>query len=112
MYNDLFPEYLKQSDLNVWMIDYKDVSSGPDVCYIAAVYNLPAIGKCAAQFVQKVMELSEVEDHEDMMHVIGFSLGGQLAGQVAEHLKPIKLPRITGTGVFFFNMFVNLFNFT
>lgn len=89
------------------MIDYKDVSSGPAICYIAAVYNLPVVGKCAAQFTKKILELSEVEDHEEMMHVIGFSLGGQLAGQIAEHLKPIKLSRITGKKNC--NLFVNLF---
>ncbi|CAH1724056.1 unnamed protein product [Aphis gossypii] len=89
-------EYLMQSDINVWMIDYKDVSAGPRECYLAAVYNLPAVGKCAALFVRKIIELSEVEVPEEAMHVIGFSLGGQLASQLAKHLKPIKLPRITG----------------
>lgn len=89
-------EYLMQSDINVWMIDYKDVCAGPRECYLAAVYNLPAVGKCAALFVRKIIELSEVEVPEEAMHVIGFSLGGQLASQLAKHLKPIKLPRITG----------------
>lgn len=85
-----------QSDINVWMIDYKDVCAGPRECYLAAVYNLPAVGKCAALFVRKIIELSEVEVPEEAMHVIGFSLRGQLASQLAKHLKPIKLPRITG----------------
>jgi len=78
------------------MIDYTDVSNGPFQCYLTAVYNLPKVGKCAALFVSKVMELSKVGDQDDLMHVIGFSLGGQLAGMIAEHLKPMKLPRITG----------------
>jgi len=78
------------------MIDYKDVCAGPRECYLAAVYNLPAVGKCAALFVRKIIELSEVEKPEEEMHVIGFSLGGQLASQLAKYLKPIKLPRITG----------------
>lgn len=90
-------EYLKAVDANVWMIDYSGVSGGPMECYLAAVYNLPSVGKCAAPFVRRVMELSEVEEREDLMHVVGFSLGGQLAGQLAEHLKPLRLPRITGT---------------
>lgn len=85
--------------MNIWMIDYSPVSAGPAECYLAAVLNLPAVGKCAAQFVSHVIELSEVDDPEDAMHVIGFSLGGQLAGQVAEHLQPVKLPRITGAYV-------------
>ncbi|XP_060834375.1 pancreatic lipase-related protein 2-like isoform X2 [Rhopalosiphum padi] len=89
-------EYLMQSDINVWMIDYRDVSAGPRECYFAAVYNLPAVGKCTALFVRKIIELSEVEAPEEAMHVIGFSLGGQLASQLAKYLKPIKLPRITG----------------
>lgn len=89
-------EYLKKKDVNVWMIDYTDVSNGPFQCYLTAVYNLPTVGKCAALFVSKVMELSKVGDQDDLMHVIGFSLGGQLAGMIAEHLKPMQLPRITG----------------
>jgi hypothetical protein len=83
-------------DVNVWMLDYSGVSAGPVKCYLAAVFNLPSVGKCTALFVRKIMELSEVKEHKDIMHVIGFSLGGQLAGHVAEHLKPVKLPRITG----------------
>jgi esterase/lipase len=31
------------------------------------------------------------------IHVVGFSLGGQVAGFVANNLRPYKLPRITGT---------------
>lgn len=84
-------------NVNVWMIDYSGVSAGPIECYLAAVLNLPSVGKCTALFVRKIMELSEVQDHKNLMHVVGFSLGGQLAGQVAEHLKPVKLPRITGS---------------
>lgn len=79
------------------MIDYSGISNGPELCYIVAVYNLPSVGTCAAIFVRKIMELSELEDPREAMHLIGFSLGGQLAGQIAENLKPIKLPRITGT---------------
>lgn len=78
------------------MIDYSGVSSGPPECYLAAVYNLPSVGTCAALFVRKIVELSEIKDRGEAMHLVGFSLGGQLAGQVAEHLKPVKLPRITG----------------
>lgn len=83
-------------DINVWMINYSDVSSGPAECYLAAVYNLPSVGLCTALFVRKIMKLSQVKDHDEGIHIIGFSLGGQLAGQVAEHLKPLKLSRITG----------------
>lgn len=89
-------EYLMQADVNVWMIDYREVSAGPRECYLAAVFNLPAVGKCTALFVRKIIELSEVDVPEETMHVIGFSLGGQLASQISKNLKPIKLPRITG----------------
>lgn len=91
-----FAEYLTQRDANVWMVDYRDLSAGPVQCYLAAVYNLPSVGKCTALMVRKIMELSEVEDDEDLMHLVAFSLGAHLAGQIAEHLKPTVLPRITG----------------
>jgi len=83
------------------MIDYTDVSNGPFQCYLTAVYNLPTVGKCAALFVSKVMELSKVGDQDDLMHVIGFSLGSHLAAIMADHLKPMKLSRITGTWYLF-----------
>lgn len=89
----LLTEYLTDMDVNVWMIDYSSVSAGPDECYVAAVYNLQFVGKCAALFIAEVMRLSDVKE---LMHVIGFSLGGQLASYVAKHLKPVVLPRITG----------------
>lgn len=95
--NYFFTEYLQYADLNVWMIDYSGVSAGPKECYVAAVYNLPSVGKCAAIFVKKIIQLSEVIDRGDEMHAIGFSLGGQLASQLAEYLKPYILPWITGT---------------
>lgn len=78
------------------MIDYSNLSAGPKECYVAAVYNLPSVGKCAALFVNKIIQLSEVKDRGDEMHAIGFSLGGQLASQLAEYLKPYILPWITG----------------
>jgi len=95
-------------DVNVWMIDYSDVSNGPNECYLAAVYNLPFVGKCAALFINKIISLSEVNNYEESMHVIGFSLGGQLASKVAENLKPLVLPRITGKHVTSVLWFSNL----
>ncbi|VVC37136.1 Hypothetical protein CINCED_3A001901 [Cinara cedri] len=84
-----------QMDVNVWMIDYSELSSGPMKCYLAAVYNLPSVAKCAALLVRKIIDISEVKDPKEVMHLIGFSLGGQLTSQIAEQMKPFSLPRIT-----------------
>jgi len=87
-------EYLKHQDLNVISVDYKELVQPP--CYVQAVHNVPLVGKCINKFLQKLFKV-----REDLklwhLHVIGFSLGAQVAGHVGR-LMNNTIERITGMG--------------
>lgn len=57
-------------------------------------YNTPLVGMCIAQLLDTLIE-NDVVPLSDI-HVIGFSLGAQVAGQIGLFLKSGKLPRLTG----------------
>lgn len=54
--------------MNIFTVDWSPIAQGP--CYPAAVWNAKFAGKCAAQLLERILELG-AED----VHVIGFSLG-------------------------------------
>ncbi|XP_034471965.1 pancreatic triacylglycerol lipase [Drosophila innubila] len=85
------PVLLDNEDVYVISIDYGPLVRYP--CYVQAVQNLPLVSMCLGQLINNLVERAIVQ-HE-AIHIIGFSLGGQLAGQTANHLKR-KLKRITG----------------
>lgn len=84
------PALLDNEDVYVVSIDYSPLVRYP--CYVQAVQNLPLVSKCLAQLLNNLVERGIVQ-HE-LLHIIGFSLGGQVAGQTANYLKR-KLKRIT-----------------
>lgn len=85
---------MQTGDYNVWMIDWSLVAAGP--CYPVVVGNLNYVGACAAQLMNTILNVSTVPE-EKTFHIIGFSVGAHVAGYIANHLKPHKLSRITGT---------------
>lgn len=83
-------EYLERSTYNVFFVDWFNLSSS--ICYPAVVHNIKHVGECTAQLVNRIRDAGGVD-----IHVIGFSLGAQVANYVANSLKPdYLLPRITG----------------
>jgi triacylglycerol esterase/lipase EstA (alpha/beta hydrolase family) len=64
--------------------------------YPSAVHNTRHVGICIAQLVGRIRETG----NEDI-HLIGFSLGGQICNYVANKLREdnYQLPRITGLGL-------------
>lgn len=65
-------------------------------CYNEALYNMQIVSRCAVELLQKIMEKHSYIKYR---HVIGFSLGAQIAGTMAEMMNNLKLPcfdRITG----------------
>lgn len=84
------PPLLEYEDVHVISVDYGPLVKDP--CYIKAVQNLRTVAKCIAQFIESLV--AKIYTKEDI-HVIGFSLGAQTAGQIANYLT-FKLPRITG----------------
>ncbi|KAH8271749.1 hypothetical protein KR044_003999, partial [Drosophila immigrans] len=85
------PVLLDNADVYVISIDYGPLVRSP--CYTQAVQNLPLVSRCLAQLINNLVSKGIVQN--DQIHIIGFSLGGQLAGQTANHLTR-KLKRITG----------------
>lgn len=78
---------------NIFYVDWYNLSSS--INYPAVVHNIVHVGACTAQLVNRIRD----EGGEDI-HVIGFSLGAQLANYVAVSLKPnYQLPRITGQSI-------------
>lgn len=69
------------------------MAAGP--CYPVVVGNLNYVGKCIAQLVNEILQISQVPKEKDF-HLVGFSLGAHLAAYVANHVRPYKFARITG----------------
>jgi hypothetical protein len=90
----LFSAYLKRGPYNVILVDWNTLSALP--WYSAAVKNCQVVGKYLAKFLEYLdgrgIPLSNV-------HVIGFSLGAEVAGFAGQNLRHGKAPglrRITG----------------
>ncbi|XP_053971283.1 uncharacterized protein LOC128872516 isoform X2 [Hylaeus volcanicus] len=86
---DVRNEYLKSYDYNVIAVDWHRLASAP--CYPIVVRNVPHVGDCVAQLVQRIRDTG-AED----IHAIGFSLGAHVPAFAANALRPYKMPRITG----------------
>ncbi|KAH8325814.1 hypothetical protein KR067_008354, partial [Drosophila pandora] len=85
------PVLLDHEDVYVISLDYGPLVNYP--CYIQAVQNLPLVSKCLGQLINNLVDRGIVQN--DKIHLIGFSLGGQVAGQTSNYVKR-KLKRITG----------------
>lgn len=86
---DVRNEYLKRYDYNVIAVDWHRLATAP--CYPIAVQNVPHVGDCLAQLVERLRD----EGAQDV-HVIGFSLGAHVPAFAANALSPYKMSRITG----------------
>lgn len=108
-------EYLLRGPHNLISPQYLSLVDSP--CYLTAVVNINYVGKCIARFIRGLdvprrrstatvaSATSEGSGPPDPavdgevldLHLIGFSLGGQTAAFVANHLRPeLLLDRITG----------------
>jgi len=86
---------LEHDDYNIITVDWGKLARSP--CYVQATSNLEAAGKCTAHLIEVLVKNYDVP--LKIIHVIGFSLGAQVSGQVAKYLKDKgvgKLRRITG----------------
>lgn len=86
---DVRNEYLKRYDYNVIAVDWHRLATAP--CYPIAVQNVPHVGDCLAQLVERLRDEGAVD-----VHVIGFSLGAHVPAFAANALSPYKMSRITG----------------
>ncbi|XP_018351572.1 PREDICTED: pancreatic lipase-related protein 2 [Trachymyrmex septentrionalis] len=84
--------YLRRGHYNVILINWPKLAVLP--WYITAVRNAKVVGPYLAHMIswldaQKAVPLSKI-------HVIGFSLGAEVAGFMGKALAPRKIGRITG----------------
>ena len=81
-----------QNDLNVILVDWQKAARGQ---YARAVSNSELVGRLVGKALLSMVAMgTKLSD----VHVIGFSLGAQVAGFIGETVKNsgLKLGRITG----------------
>ncbi|XP_014473566.1 PREDICTED: uncharacterized protein LOC106743854 [Dinoponera quadriceps] len=86
---DIRNEYLRKGRYNLIALDWHRLAIAP--CYPVAVHNVPHVGDCLAQLVERLRDYGATE-----IHVIGFSLGAHVPAFAANALRPYRLSRITG----------------
>ncbi|KAL6416745.1 hypothetical protein ACFW04_008252 [Cataglyphis niger] len=86
---DIRNEYLKRGKYNLIAVDWHRLATAP--CYPMAVHNVPHVGDCLAQLIDRLRDYGATD-----IHVIGFSLGAHVPAFSANVLRPYRLPRITG----------------
>jgi hypothetical protein len=78
--------------VNIFFVDWSNLSTSSYICYPAIVHNIRHVGECTGQLIRRIRDAGS-----DDVHIIGFSLGAQVINYIAESLKPdFKLPRISG----------------
>lgn len=83
---------MQTQPVHVLTVDYGALARLP--CYYPwAVENASIVGKCLAQLIDKLIA-NGIYRNEDI-HIIGFSLGGQIAGLTGNYVQN-KLSHITG----------------
>ncbi|XP_049288942.1 phospholipase A1 [Anopheles funestus] len=84
---------LEADDYNVVLVDWSPLTALP--WYVNSVQNGPRVGRYIARFV-RFLVMSEFP--LEKIHLIGFSLGAEVAGFAGKTLNEwgLKLPRITG----------------
>ncbi|XP_031635102.1 lipase member H-like [Contarinia nasturtii] len=97
--------FLKVNDYNVLLVDWSPITALP--WYWNSVQNVPRVGRYLARFIKF---LNENGVNMQRIHVIGFSLGAEVAGFAGKMLKEwnLSLSRITGLDPAFpLHMFIN-----
>lgn len=86
--------YLKKGNYNVILVDWGPLSGFP--YYASSAKNTRIVGPYVARFLVFLENIGAARVHH--IHVIGFSLGAEVAGFTGKTLGPGVLPRITGKG--------------
>jgi pimeloyl-ACP methyl ester carboxylesterase len=85
--------YVSASDLNVVVINWCMLARGPH--YEAAARNTKEAGRSLANFLENLIRETQGAARQEL-HIVGFSLGAQVAGITAAQLRTGLLNRITG----------------
>jgi len=84
---------LGKLDCNVILVNWPKGSLPP---YAQATGNTRLVGAMIGELIKFL--ISQTQGSADLFHVVGFSLGAQIAGYTGSHLRTagLKLGRITG----------------
>ena len=84
---------LEKLDCNVILVNWPKGSLPP---YAQATGNTRLVGAMIGELIKFL--ISQTQGSADLFHVVGFSLGGQIAGYTGSHLRKagLTLGRITG----------------
>lgn len=85
----LFSAYLQRGSYNVILVDWNPLSALP--WYSAAVKNCQVVGKYLAEFLDYLDSRGILLSN---VHVVGFSLGAEVAGFAGQNLRYGKAPRM------------------
>ncbi|XP_049868072.1 pancreatic triacylglycerol lipase-like [Pectinophora gossypiella] len=88
---EIRPAYMECCDYNIISVDYNPIAKEP--CYVEAAHNTELVGMCTAQLVDELVQNYGIP--LNLIHPIGFSLGGQIVGFIANYLKSGQFERIT-----------------
>ncbi|KAJ8961715.1 hypothetical protein NQ318_021315 [Aromia moschata] len=94
--------YLERSNFNIILVNNERLLAGP--YYVTAANNVGPIGQYSAAFVDFLVQKGL---HLSRLHIIGMSLGGQIAGITGKNIISGKASRITGldpAGPLFFSL--------
>lgn len=94
---------------NVILVDWSPITATP--WYSTSVSHIPLVGRYIARFIRFL--INDGKYPVQNIHVIGFSLGAEIAGFVGQQLQEwgIKLPRITGNNNRFIKFVRQLYNY-
>lgn len=83
--------YLENGDFNYIVVNSERILAGPD--YLTAAGNCLPIGRFSAKFIDFLVHMGL---KLGKLHVIGMSLGGQIAGITGKYVRSGRIHRITG----------------
>lgn len=90
---------MKKGPYNVILVDWSPLCAFP--WYAHAVINTPVVGLYLSKFIKFIVSHGVPIKS---IHLIGFSLGAEIAGFTGKETTFGRLPRITG--FFFFNIII------
>ena len=91
--DDFTAYFQRQAPVNIISVDYANLVREP--CYFQAVENSDVVAKCTSQFLEELINIRSDFDLTQI-HVIGLSLGAQVAGQISNYFTLGQIERITG----------------
>ncbi|XP_017785625.1 PREDICTED: pancreatic lipase-related protein 2-like [Nicrophorus vespilloides] len=89
--NTIKTAYLQRKDHNVILLDAQRMEAGP--WYLTAARNTRVVGEYTAAFIDYLVSRGL---YLPSLHLIGLSLGAQMAGVCGQNVKSGRIQRITG----------------